>query len=663
MAEPSQKELDLHKQLTKALDGPLLTIFEDGLTADVETFPALADVVRRVAGDRWDDHPNAALKDVIREAAKLIVNKVPTFAGMPSLVDLRQLATILCGLATDLPKRPGGGRYAYKELRAIAIERTGFRNISESTYQRKIATPVKQALADVLINRQGEVRAVFDKASTREKTLAGQAKDSSDQMSNKVEEYIPRRALENNFRAAVAGGAKLIAFLGLPGMGKTSLADMLTVADRPQQCAWIVAKNGEPNSLDVAALLTRFAIDLSAFPNFGPAQQLVAALASDKAPPMIVLDNLESLDEVKRLLPSDTTNSTIVVTARRRGTAKFPSIRIIEVGPLSEDEAVLAIRRRVPALDDLAAKEVAEWLGYYPLVISFVCVLMANHGLKPKSLRTFNSQNLPKLISLDGGGTLLAALERIIVELESRDPSAFRVLLFVLYMRDGSVSDTAWREIEYYLCVDQLQRAHCFQALEEFMLLTRKEITAGSIWRGKEWAPYTFTSFALHPLVNSVLRSLLIHRVGELLERCISLVANYRLVNPTTLGDYDALCSIAVDVAELLLCKHASKDSDALSWWRDLVGNGSTLAQSDPRIFSLLRYFANRTSPNLNHPFAITGSWVIATIDNKKVTPVEGLDLPWRVLEQYLNDEADEADLDIHFEQYRPFRMQLHSPG
>ena len=142
--------------------------------------------------------------------------------------------------------------------------------------------------------------------------------------------YVPRQPLHEAFEQLVASGARLIALVGLPGMGKSWLARELAGTDNPR----IRVEAGSIVSHDLESALVSYGFtDIPADSRNG----LARLLSDERGPSMVVLDNLESTAQLHELLPT-ASRSLVIATCRRQ--ERVPEhCHVIEVGAMESESA------------------------------------------------------------------------------------------------------------------------------------------------------------------------------------------------------------------------------------------------------------------------------------------------------------------------------------
>jgi hypothetical protein len=239
--------------------------------------------------------------------------------------------------------------------------------------------------------------------------------------------YVPRRSLEAEFRALVEQGANLIAFVGLPGIGKTWLACNLTSTPDGAQAPRIRFEIGERQ--DIVGSLENVNIETVRSIQEAEGEYLAKLICGEKAPPFVVLDNLQDTSDLRRILPSHQ-RSTIVATCRTAQDVPH-GCRVIRVGHMEEAEALSLIQRQLPRATPGEAELLAAQLHGYPLVISYACGLLTNPGLNIVQFCADLAKDIACVASdarTEEGRTLQAVLMRSMALLQEAQPLALEVL-------------------------------------------------------------------------------------------------------------------------------------------------------------------------------------------------------------------------------------------
>lgn len=176
------------------------------------------------------------------------------------------------------------------------------------------------------------------------------------------------------------GSAKVYCLIGMGGVGKTSLA--LQVAYRfrdqfPDGVLW-----ADMNDKDPMNILHNFAevfdVDVSEhYPDLSSRSAKVRSLLATKHA-LIVLNNVESDDEVRWLLPP-TGHCTVIITTRHRDLAIADTAERIMIEPFDPNqETALTLFGRIlndeawVLRDKILFREMADLLGHLPLAIHII---------------------------------------------------------------------------------------------------------------------------------------------------------------------------------------------------------------------------------------------------------------------------------------------------
>lgn len=173
-------------------------------------------------------------------------------------------------------------------------------------------------------------------------------------LTREVAPLIGREDLIDALDAAVDGHERLVTLVGAGGAGKTHLAAAFAQRSLGAREVWLCDLAGARDVADLVAVVHR-TLGLptgSAASTESCAERIGVALA-ERAPLLLVLDNLEHLvahaaETVGRWL-RHARDVTILATSRER--LRLPGEHVLEVGPLTEDEAIELLLRRARAGD------------------------------------------------------------------------------------------------------------------------------------------------------------------------------------------------------------------------------------------------------------------------------------------------------------------------
>lgn len=178
-------------------------------------------------------------------------------------------------------------------------------------------------------------------------------------------------------------GTMICSLQGMGGIGKTTLAAHLAYQLRlhfPDGVLWAKVDTADPMSV-LSAFANAYDRDVSQYTDLDSRSQVVRQLLAHKRT-LIVLDNVQSSDEVKPLLPP-TNSCAVIITTRRhdlsvtRGTHRF---HIREFNEMKGES--LALFREILGearvrQEKTALKEVAELLGRLPLAVAIAASRLA----------------------------------------------------------------------------------------------------------------------------------------------------------------------------------------------------------------------------------------------------------------------------------------------
>jgi tetratricopeptide (TPR) repeat protein len=158
------------------------------------------------------------------------------------------------------------------------------------------------------------------------------------------------------------------AISGLGGVGKSQLAARYVQqrADGYDIVAWIRAQDG--GIADLAALAAKLGLPVEALSPSDRAQLALDWLGDSRQRWLLVLDNIESAEQLEGLVPR-TGSGHVLVTSRDRALRQFGPVLTVEV--FDEDTATTYLTERAgkPG-DQAAARELARALGCLPLALS-----------------------------------------------------------------------------------------------------------------------------------------------------------------------------------------------------------------------------------------------------------------------------------------------------
>jgi hypothetical protein len=329
--------------------------------------------------------------------------------------------------ATLMLTHPGPGT---KKLRQEAAARdSGDMWLARSI--RRYEVRLLEEYLDSLIEFLGNRRAVDAFVQEARRSL-GLASGTTQRSALRVN-YEHRDEYERHFKQLVNDGAKLIALVGQPGMGKTWLADSLMRQYQPtgSNVAWITMEpDGSPSLGDLYPALKACGLPISSLTRGDPLFHLHRLMRDEEhAPRFVVLDNVEDTAVLNSLLPPET-QSIVVVTTRLK-TRPPDHCRILDIGPMIANEARALVRRLLPDLHSDEVDRLIRALHGFPLVIVFACRLIVRKRLSAQDFCDALAHNPPAVLSkVPVGSTenLVSVLADIVDLLEEEDEAAFDLL-------------------------------------------------------------------------------------------------------------------------------------------------------------------------------------------------------------------------------------------
>lgn len=255
--------------------------------------------------------------------------------------------------------------------------------------------------------------------------------------------YISRPELERQLKAHVESGARLIVFHGLPGMGKTWLAQAAAAGLHGGPVPEITIGPDGIDTTSLVSALRRCQIEVEGPLDGHEGEHLAALLSDQNAPPFLLIDNLDSVDDLAELLPPlGNIPKTVVVATCRVKSEAIPTCWFIAVGKMSEGEAESLIRAGLPHLSRADAAYLASALEAHPLAIRFACRILQ---LRVVSVGEFcretkaKADELAELLRTNEGATIGALLVWLVGLVFERDLLAFKLLRFICLVQESVI--------------------------------------------------------------------------------------------------------------------------------------------------------------------------------------------------------------------------------
>jgi hypothetical protein len=124
----------LRQQLEKVADRRLVETFKNPNGSDEKIFSVIARITKTVLPDAWQEDPTRALIRLMRAAISQLPDDKPTYFELT----WKDIGTLLYGFRMDLPLKPDGTAYGYKDFVMRVREEARFQEskASERTFGR-----------------------------------------------------------------------------------------------------------------------------------------------------------------------------------------------------------------------------------------------------------------------------------------------------------------------------------------------------------------------------------------------------------------------------------------------------------------------------------------------------------------------------------------------
>jgi hypothetical protein len=220
-----------------------------------------------------------------------------------------------------------------------------------------------------------------------------------------MEPLIQRRELTHLLRRLDNPELRGIAILGSPGIGKTVLLRQLGEELRQQgRPSFLVYLHNVPNGADlVASILSEIAVPFDEDEDiervirvssgdlpFRQAAETLNRLANNMQSPVLLLDGLDESPDRFRMtrvieeLSHVLSNWKLVVSSR--DTWRFRQFDVLELGPLTQEDAVKLVRSIAPNLSDDVVQALAKLAKGNPLVTYLVANYPQDFSVTPNTL-------------------------------------------------------------------------------------------------------------------------------------------------------------------------------------------------------------------------------------------------------------------------------------
>lgn len=197
--------------------------------------------------------------------------------------------------------------------------------------------------------------------------------------------FVGRTTLLNTIQTALLSDENIILYSlqGMGGVGKTTLAAHLAYRLRthfPDGVLW-----ARVDTSDTMSTLSTFAhaygYEVSQYTDLASRSRVVRELLANKHT-LMVLDNVESSQQIEPLLPPSG-RCTVLITTRQRNLSALRGGQAFQIGPFADDgQESLHLFRRVLGAQRVAREretlaQIAALLGHLPLAIDIVASRMA----------------------------------------------------------------------------------------------------------------------------------------------------------------------------------------------------------------------------------------------------------------------------------------------
>ena len=461
--------------------------FKDPASDDLQKFPHTALITRVLEPEIWERDPPGALIAVMRRA----IGELPSDELVPGCaISWQRMALILFGYVKLPRRRDGNKAISYKKdyVRRARAES----NYHGSAFPR-VTRKVRQRIAEILVTLDPDpgTRSTVSaddpgdadnqpEVPTRAITGAAESGGRDHKTEPSEPPYVPRPVIEAKLRELHAQGEKLIVLVGQPGMGKTWLAREAARHIAGKGISLIQVFEKKPHVPDLIYALRANGIDFAS--DAPPVEYLALLLSADQAPPVVIIDNLESADELRILLPSQL-RSTILATARVTGAAPHPQATFVAVGKMAQAESETLVRHYAPSLEAAAIERLVRELHGYPLILRHASVLLERGGITisdlMQSLRSTSATvTTVGRMRTEDGARLAVVLHRVVELLREEDDLAYELLRLLAFVQfHASVSyqflSAYAREVEHG-CT-RLRTGQAVQALAGFALIDQTD--------------------------------------------------------------------------------------------------------------------------------------------------------------------------------------------
>jgi tetratricopeptide (TPR) repeat protein len=382
--------------------------------------------------------------------------------------------------------------------------------------------------------------------------------------------FVGRSRILDDLQARFAASPNRIcvqALTGLGGAGKTRLA--LEYANRAASdfdLVWRVRADDRSSiSSDFGVLANELGLPVSAAS--GSAVKTVAGWLRRNDRWLLIFDNVQEVAAYTELGLDGP--GRVLITSRLQGWGQVA--HVVVLGPLSQDESVEFLSRRVTAAPD-EMESLAEALGGLPLALEQAASFLDETKLEAPAyrelLRVQSGELLGEGKPTDYDETVASTWNISFERVEQESPAAARLLRICAFFAPGAIPRDLFRNAP----------ASC--GLEELAENPLRLSKAIGVLNRYSLAVVTADSLSLHGLVQAVLRDTRIpeSETGAWIQRALDAI---RVKFPTNSDDFRAwpLCAILLPHA-LAVAGHAEASGIDRIWSGWLVDRAATYLES-----------------------------------------------------------------------------------
>lgn len=287
--------------------------------------------------------------------------------------------------------------------------------------------------------------------------------------------------------------------------------------------------------------------------------------------PFVVLDNLESADQLHPYLPRQT-DSCVVATCRVKGHAPPEDCVFIEVEKMLTHEAIAMATGKNASLSAADLNKITSAFDGYPLVINYVSAFVARTRLSVSDVcEEIKSDPLDNAfrINTKEGRSLLAVLRCIVQQVKKSDDLAYLIMLLSVYSSLGLASQKTLtalvRVAEPKTSTTRISQA--LLLLTDFSLLSFAQDDQDDFEIGQP--------VRLHPFTTDILRDEFRSELPKVIELAVLLfrqsveLANHLPIGKTSESEQNRIGALAAMSIAVTVSLSALSSPEAISLLRD----------------------------------------------------------------------------------------------